>query len=245
MKGYFNKPICAITISMVMLVGTIAIAMPYQEVSAGDPQPDIEPTLTKEITKFHPTGIFAASDECDGDPAIDIKSTRLFCVIKISYNGHGTDAIIEDTIPAGWQVVGVIDENRDSICDVSQANKKTNNKSATKITCPETDEQMYWILMQNRQTPNEKFLKPTSCSEDFPLNDGAVAFESSGGEKVIVNDLPVIVAVSGPLDPLPTVDPNDLDCDGVDNIDDMCPLSDPINLGPIDDWGCDRLQTDS
>jgi len=39
MKGQFNKPICAITISVVMLLSTIAIAMPYQEASAGVPPP--------------------------------------------------------------------------------------------------------------------------------------------------------------------------------------------------------------
>jgi len=75
--------------------------------------------------------------------------------------------------------------------------------------------------MFNRLTPNEKFIKPTSCSEDFPLNDGAVAFLSFEGEKVLNGGLPIIVANSEPLDPLPTFDSNDLDCDGIDNEDEI------------------------
>jgi len=180
--------------------------------------------LDKEITDVHPfiLGSLGTSDECDGEPAIEIKVTPLFCVIKISYDGNGVNAIIEDTIPAGWEVLFVFDENFSNICDFGQANKGAKpNRSATKITCEETDKQMYWIFMTNRETPNGKFLKPTSCSEDFPLNDGAVAFLSLAGEKVLELGLPIIVANSELLEPLPTFDSNDLDCDGINNEDEI------------------------
>ena len=91
--------------------------------------------------------------------------------------------------------------------------------------------------------------KPTSC--ELFKNEGAEGFVPDATfENGFLNDVPVVATVTpfstGLTDQLPVtvVDPNDLDCDGVPNAEDFCPGSDPINFGPIDDWGCDTTQTD-
>jgi len=90
---------------------------------------------------------------------------------------------IEDTVPAEWQVVYYAQEpDGAGELDVSQANKKNNNKSATKITwrlnadpnLPEIEEESLrylYVVATTRERTNGKFA-PTSCGALY-LNDGA------------------------------------------------------------------------
>jgi len=168
-------------------------------------------------------------------------------VFSIQY--FGSLAIIEDTVPAEWEVLFAQPFKGNCTFDT-----KNNGKSATKITCDETNELAVLFIVQTRESPGNKNpnkddkWKPTSCGP-LPLNDGAVAYASFQGEKMLEEVgpgifEPIVIDVSNTIT-LEAVDPDDLDCDGVPNEEDFCIDSDPINFGPIDGWGCDTEQAGS
>lgn len=114
---------------------------------------------------------------------------------KIAYNNpDGPPVVIRDTAPAEWQVnevagnaiidgfgMGPDGNGGAGTVDVGAANKKTNNKSATKIEwTPDAgiDSSMINVVVETRPSPgrgNPAF-KPTSCGP-LVLNDGAEVFE--------------------------------------------------------------------
>jgi hypothetical protein len=72
----------------------------------------------------------------------------------------------------------------------------------------------------------------------FEVNGGIIYYEALDqfGIPIVLDSIdPVFVHTT----------PDDLDCDGVPNAEDFCADSDPINFGPINDWGCDITQIDS
>ncbi len=84
-----------------------------------------------------PFGPLVKSTDCPA--AVDVKpASAIVCSFTMSYTG-GVAATISDTVPAEWQVIGTT-----STCDVDQANKKMNKKSATKINlAPQIDRNRY------------------------------------------------------------------------------------------------------
>lgn len=199
-----------------------------------------------------------------------VKTGTTICQFMILYDG--SLAIVEDTVPAEWEVTSIA--NIVGNCTFESAGKKA-GKSATKITCDEDILVFVTVNVETRESPGTKDkpnkdpkFKPTSCG-DLDLNDGAVAYASELGEKILVEVEPgifepIVIDVSDPIT-LEAVDPDDLDCDGVPNAEDLCLGddltgdsdgdgvcedldqcldSDPINNPPIDDWGCDANQQD-
>ena len=125
---------------------------------------------------------------------------------EINYaNPGGPDVVILDTVPAEWTIKKVDNEVADDIevlngwgsgsddnggsVDVFPANKKINNKSATKIEWrPDAafDNSSITIVVCTRGRParHPKRWAPTSCGS-LHINDGAEAFElDSTGEPV-------------------------------------------------------------
>lgn len=123
------------------------------------------------------------------------------------FNPLGPDVRINDTTPAEWQVTDVAgnpivngfgggpDGNGgDGTVDIHPANKKPNNRSATKIEwLPDADLRVSIInvVAETRGRPphRAKRYAPTSCGA-LHLNDGAAAFElDSFGESVSTDPL--------------------------------------------------------
>ena len=165
------------------------------------------------------------------------------------------DGTFLDSVPAHLVVDSVTADTAD--CDdgeFANAHGKSQSNSdrvtsSTIVTCdidPEDIGTMIHIETHTRESPSngksnnpnhvDKW-SPTSCGE-FEVNGGIIYFEALDqfGLPIILDSMdPVFVHTT----------PDDLDCDGVPNAEDACPDSDPINFGPIDEWGCDTTQTDS
>src|SRR3972149_3957538 len=66
-------------------------------------------------------------------------------------------------------------------------------------------------LVKSTTCPTEVDVKPTSCGA-LDINNGAHAVDENG----------VLIASTAPLTPILVNDPDDTDCDGVANTDDIC-----------------------
>ena len=157
---------------------------------------------------------------------IEVKQTTpTACSFSISYNNLGVPAIIKDTVPAEWEVTNAADIEAAN-CSVDSANKgKKANRSATKIVCSETESLNITVELETRESPSTKKhdnkidkFKPTSCGV-LGINDGAHAIDSLTEE--------VIASTLG-LSTLAT-DPEDLDCDGLTNDEEIALGTDPNN----------------
>lgn len=169
------------------------------------------------------TKSFDETQECI--TGIEIKQNQTTpCTFEINY--AGVNATIIDTVPAEWEVTSI--DSGDAKCSVEQANKGNKaNKSATKIECEETDSLNLTVNMTTRESPGkghtknggDPAFKPTSCGE-LTLNDGAVALaENEFGEIVEIAITPAIMTAA--------IDPEDLDCDGLSNDDEILLGTDP------------------
>ncbi len=106
-------------------------------------------------------------------------NTYTKCTITITYTG--ANAILKDTVPAGWNVTS---DSKDALvadeCSVEASNKSKPGKSnngvgSTKVICPVVDSDTIDIEIDTRTTKKGK-QKPTSCGEDvFEVNGGASA----------------------------------------------------------------------
>jgi len=135
-----------------------------------------------------PVGLASANDDESFSGTIDktnncpnpmMVNTYTKCTITITYNGD--NAIVKDTVPAGW---GVTEDSKDALvadgCTVDASNKSKPGKSnngvgSTKIICNVEDSDTINIEIDTRMTKSNK-QKPTSCGEAvFEVNGGAVA----------------------------------------------------------------------
>ena len=135
--------------------------------------------------------------------------TTTMCTFSIEYSGD--PLLIVDTVPAEWEFV-----SQTGSCTVEKAGKGNPSKSATKIDCGVTDSLSVEFKFQTRESPGKKNVKfaPTSCDKDLKLNEGALALDPITLE---------VIKTSNMIG-TPTVDdPNDIDCDQVENDKDNCP----------------------
>lgn len=154
------------------------------------------------------------------------QTTSTACSFSISYNNPGVPAIIKDTVPAEWEVTNADDIEAATDCTVNPANKgKKANRSATKIVCSETESLDITVELETRESPSTKKhdnkidkFKPTSCGV-LGINDGAHAIDP------VTED--VIASTLG-LSTLAT-DPEDVDCDGLTNDEEIALGTDPNN----------------
>jgi len=99
------------------------------------------------------------------------------CTITLIYTGD--DAVVKDTVPAGWDVTAV-NSLLGSPCTDEASNKPKPGKSnegvgSTKVVCVVDDTDTITIDIDTRMTKSNK-QKPTSCGVDiFEVNGGAVA----------------------------------------------------------------------
>jgi len=214
-KISFGKVAGVSLLSLVMMFAAIAPSMTQANAGGDDPPP------TGTISKQHIEII--DNPECFTGIII-AKSSSTFCGFLISYNGD--PAIVEDTVPAEWEVVLIVGEDFgfpfSGNCTFESAGKNV-DKSATKITCDEATELVVGFIVQTRESPgsgkgNQEILKfkPTSCG-DLVLNDGAVAYAGDGaGEKILVLDadgnlVPIVIDTSEPI-VLTAINPDDRVC---------------------------------
>ncbi len=149
-----------------------------------------------------PFGPLVKSTDCPTE--VDVKpSSAIACSFTMTYSG-GVEATISDTVPAEWQVMSTT-----GTCDVDQANKKMNKKSATKINCTVAGDEAITVNIESRHSNGKKHVdvyKPTSCGF-LDINDGAHATDANG----------IVIASTAPLTPIVVNDPEDTDCDGETN----------------------------
>ncbi len=154
------------------------------------------------------------------------QTTSTACSFSISYNNPGVPAIIKDTVPAEWEVTNADDIEAATDCTVNPANKgKKANRSATKIVCSETESLDITVELETRESPSTKKhdnkidkFKPTSCGV-LGINDGAHAIDPVT-EDVIASTLGLSILAT---------DPEDLDCDGLTNDEEIALGTDPNN----------------
>jgi hypothetical protein len=191
-----------------LLVMVVAIALTVagcfeKEITGGEDRPDV------------------LSSTGTGDGEIDVvlsvpgtePSTYGFTIVI--YNED--NVLVCDTVPAEWQVVKVAGEevedgfygSKGDEVYVYPANKKTTNKSATKIEWTPKPGALASlnVVITTRGRPQGKdkvFTKwaPTSCGALY-LNDGAIAYDVDGN------------VVAGPTDPLILVAVSDVNGDGI------------------------------
>lgn len=124
-----------------------------------------------------------SGNDIDGQNGIDLAVevgilTPAEYSFRINYKQPDLPPVqIEDTLPAEWRVNELIDDSLN--CVFQSANKKLNDKSATKLSClPESTEGTVTVVAEARCHDNRKNkkCKPTSCGALY-LNNGAAAFE--------------------------------------------------------------------
>jgi hypothetical protein len=144
--------------------------------------------------------IITAGPDEDFDQNTDVvvlvkKTSPTVYEFEIVYtNPGGPSVVITDAVPAEWQVLvvaghfladgfsaGEVWDGAGGTVAVFPANKKTNNKSATRIVWvpdPGNDRSTISVVVKSRPRPSKKEAKfaPTSCGALF-LNDGAFVFE--------------------------------------------------------------------
>jgi hypothetical protein len=216
-----------------------------------DPLPG--PGFGKEIT---------SGPDADGANGIDVvvevgQSTTSAYGFTMTYdNPGGPDVLISDTAPAEWQVtqargnvvvdgfLGPLDDGNGGTGTVviHPANKKANNKSATKIEWT-PDPELGGALAVDMETrgheKNGKF-KPTSCGPLF-LNGGpAQVFELDKGKKktVLFEAEPLCIAAVSDLNGggLELDGSGDEDGDGFSDLAEACELgTNPCVFNPDQD----------
>jgi len=122
------------------------------------------------------SGTIVKTNNCPNPMTVN---TDTQCTIAITYTG--ANAILKDTVPAGWNVTS---DSKDALvtdgCSVEASNKSKSGKSnngvgSTKVICPVVDSDTIDIEIDTRMTKSNK-QKPTSCGEDvFEVNGGASA----------------------------------------------------------------------
>ncbi len=159
------------------------------------------------------------------------QTTSTACSFSISYTG--VPAIIKDTVPAEWAVTNAEEIEETTGCTVNSANKvpgpgpdkknKKADRSATKIVCSETESLDITVELETRESPSTKKhankidkFKPTSCGV-LVINDGAHAIDPIT-EEVIASTLGLNTVAT---------DPEDLDCDGLTNAEEIALGTDP------------------
>ena len=154
------------------------------------------------------------------------QTTSTACSFSISYNNPGVPATIIDTVPAEWEVTNADAIESATDCTVDPANKgKKANRSATKIVCPDKESLDITVELETRESPSTKKhagkvdkFKPTSCGV-LGINDGAHAIDPVT-EEVIASTLGLITVAT---------DPEDLDCDGLTNDEEIALGTNPDN----------------
>jgi len=168
------------------------------------PDADVfEKTLVEDSDKSDP--------ECTTGMLIGALTTTM-CTFSIQYIGDSL--LIVDTVPAEWKFVS---QDPVDTCDVGPAGKGNPSKSATIIDCGETDSLSVEFKFETRQSPGKNNVKfaPTSCDKELKLNEAALALDPTTLEVILTSN----------MIGTPTVDdPNDTDCDQVENDKDNCPL---------------------
>ncbi|MHC4173419.1 MAG: hypothetical protein ACYTBX_14680 [Planctomycetota bacterium] len=127
----------------------------------------------------------------DGPEQIEIylpEPTRY--VFEIVYTGP--PALIEDAVPAEFEVTDT--DASDGTVSADPAGKGPKSKSATIITWNvPAGSSTLTVDIQTRESPGggHKFdtYKPTSCEQDFELNDGAMAYQvDENGDPILDQD---------------------------------------------------------
>jgi hypothetical protein len=156
---------------------------------------------------------FDADDPCfdDGVPMKEDGPTECsFAVIGGSI--FGDTVIIQDTIPAEWELLGIEPlPFMGDVCDAMEANtggqdnsngKAKPSRSATQVECvlqPFTLDG-FTATVETRESPSGKFFKPTFCGT-FELNSGAVMLQGDQfGDPVLEAGEPIVLAETGPLE---------------------------------------------
>lgn len=142
------------------------------------------------------------------------------CNFTIKYSN--VLATILDTVPAEWEV----SDDADALaagCTVEPANKgKKAMKSATKIECADVENLDITLEITTRASPGKghdpTVFKPTSCGV-LEINDGAHAVDTATGD-VLFSTEALTITVN---------DPEDLDCDGLTNDEEVALGTDPNN----------------
>ena len=117
-------------------------------------------------------------EDLDGDIDLVVEVGKLEPTtydFTITYHDPaGPPVLIEDTVPAEWDV-WLEDDTLD--CGNESASGKP-GKSATKITCEEPNDGsvVVWATTRCHNKPNNQRCRPTSCGALY-LNDGALAYE--------------------------------------------------------------------
>lgn len=142
------------------------------------------------------------------------------CNFTITYNN--VSATILDTVPAEWEVTNSTEAELAG-CSIDPANKGNKaNKSATKIECPDVENLDVTIEITTRASPGKghdpTVFKPTSCGI-LEINDGAHAVNATSGEVLFSTEALTITVT----------DPEDLDCDGLTNDEEIELGTDPNN----------------
>lgn len=161
-----------------------------------------EKTLVEDLAK--------SDIECTTGMTIGALTTTM-CTFSIEYRGDSL--LIVDTVPAEWVFVS---QDPAATCTIEKAGKGNPSKSATIIDCGVTDTVSVEFKFQTRQSPGKNNVKfaPTSCDQDLKLNEGAMALDPTTLEVILTSN----------MIGTPTVDdPNDIDCDQVENDKDNCP----------------------
>lgn len=205
-------------LSLVMMFAAAAPSM-YQANAGGT---DFDGVIGKML--------FSEDKECSDGIKI-VKRISTSCQFVIMYVGDL--AIVEDTVPAEFEVTNIEYANGNSNiengipCTWESTGKEIKNdrkKGATKITCGESKMLSVIVHVETRESPatanNEnkvaKF-KPTSCGP-LVLNDGAVAYASLNDVKILEKDstgdlVPIVIDRSVPII-LTAVNPDGFDCEG-------------------------------
>lgn len=165
--------------------------------------------------------IFNKTSTCPADILVKQLAPTV-CDFRIQYANPGVSAMIFDTVPAEWEVTGISGPNA-ADCTLESANKgKKAMKSATKIECADVDSLDVTFDIETRASPGKghdpTVYKPTSCGI-LSINDGAHAVDSTTGD-VLFSTLSLTINVN---------DPEDLDCDGLTNDEEVIIGTDPTN----------------
>lgn len=201
--------------------------------------------------------------DVDGDGIIDlvvevgkIESTAYDFTITYNDLAGGPPVIILDTVPAEWQVIEIYlnDELVDPLdetdtVDCYQANKKKNNKSATKIEWqPDAGVvSTLTVYVESRPRPSGKYA-PTSCGKLFLNEDGAEVYEidPSTGEPLVNPDTGELLPPIMVSNPLVLVAVKDLDGNGI--VGDGSGDEDGDNLTDVEEvlvYGTDPCNADT
>lgn len=191
-------------------------------------------SIEKEVT---------SGPDVDGDGVIDLVvevGQTVPTVYDFTIYYSGPPVMILDTVPAEWQVVEVLPDNAEDRLEVSQANKKTNSKSATKIAWwPGDGESSLRVVVESRPRPSGKYA-PTSCGVLYLNEDGAEVYEidpDTGEPSVDENgEMLLPIAISNPLALVAVSDVNEdgviaRDGTGDEDGDGLTDADEALNLG--------------